>query len=259
MHVKVQKSAKTADREVFLTGASGFIGKVILESLLARSEALGVSRVHVLLRPKYGQDAAQRFANEVERSRCFLNLSPGWTDRVSVVSGELALPGCGLTSAAASRLAERITHVIHGAASVEFDQPLERAAEDNITSSLNVLELAKGFRRLESMVSLSTAYVTPHPKATRPKKTKRAVDLPAAPPIDEELIPLPYPATGIYNGIRNGEIDEEQLLRETGHPNTYTLSKCIAEHLLAERKGKISLTVLRPSIVSAAWRYFRSV
>ena len=240
---------KIAEREILLTGVTGFIGKVILESLLARADELGVRRVHVFVRPKYGQDAAQRFANEVERSRCFENLTAGWKDRVSVVSGELAEDDCGVDSAASANLAERITHVIHGAASVEFDQPLELATLDNITSSLNLLELAKGFCRLESLVSISTAYVTPHPQAT-----KHAANPVAAIPIAEELVPLPYPAAGIYYGIRAGEIDEKQLLRETGHPNTYTLSKCIAEHLIAERKGKISLTLLRPSIVSATWR-----
>ena len=73
---------KTAEREVLLTGVTGFIGKVILESLLARADLLGVRRVHILIRPKSGQDASQRFTNEVERSRCFENLAPGWTDRV---------------------------------------------------------------------------------------------------------------------------------------------------------------------------------
>lgn len=240
---------KSAEREILLTGVTGFIGKVILESLLARADVLGVRRVHVLIRPKLGQDAEQRFANEVVRSRCFENLAPGWTDRVVVVPGELANEGCGVEEGAARSLATRITHVIHAAASVEFDQPLERAALDNITSSLNLLEFAKSFTRLESMVSLSTAYVTPHPQVT-----KRSRDKPTIRSIAEELVPLPYPALGIYNGIRKGEVDEGQLLGETGHPNTYTLSKCIAEHLLAERKGKISLTLLRPSVVSATWR-----
>ena len=245
---RAQQSMR-AEREILLTGVPGFVGKVILEALLARAEALGVRRVHVLVRPKYSLDAAQRFANEVERSRCFENLAAGWADRVSVVSGDLAEDGCGIDGESTASLTERITHVIHCAASVIFDQPLEHAALDNITSSLNLLELAKSFRRLESMVSLSTAYVTPHPQAT-----KNALDPPAERSISEELVPLPYPAMGIYNAIRAGEVDESQLLRETGHPNTYTLSKCIAEHLLAECKGKISLTLLRPSIVSAAWR-----
>ncbi len=51
----------------------------------------------------------------------------------------------------------------------------------------------------------------------------------------EELVALPWNAADTYDAILRGEANEQQLLAETGHPNTYTLTKCIAEHLLVER------------------------
>lgn len=42
---------------------------------------------------------------------------------------------------------------------------------------------------------------------------------------------------------------------ETGHPNNYTLAKCLAEHFVAEKMGEIPVTILRPSIISASWKY----
>ncbi|HVH06561.1 MAG TPA: SDR family oxidoreductase, partial [Myxococcota bacterium] len=49
-------------------------------------------------------------------------------------------------------------------------------------------------------------------------------------------------------------VDEDALLAETGHPNTYTFTKCLAEHLLCERRGQVPLSIVRPSVVSASWR-----
>ncbi len=36
--------------ELLLTGATGFLGKVVLHELMQRSEELGIARVHLLIR-----------------------------------------------------------------------------------------------------------------------------------------------------------------------------------------------------------------
>lgn len=57
-------------RSVFVTGATGFMGKVLVEKLL-RSCA-GIERVYVLLRPALGKDVATRLqefvSNQVSAS-----------------------------------------------------------------------------------------------------------------------------------------------------------------------------------------------
>lgn len=228
-------------REVLLTGATGFVGKVVLEALLRQREALGVERVHVLVRTGGANSAGARFAREVAASPCFDGLEPGWAGRVEVVEGDLLREGCGLAEADRARLAESVTHVLHVAASVDFDLPLHEADAVNVGGSLHVLELARACRRLERMVSVSTAYVTPHPGD--------------GVPVREELAPLPRPAAEIRAAVLEGRADERALLAETGHPNTYTLTKCLAEHLLVERRGDLPLALVRPSIVSAALRH----
>src|SRR5207245_2250376 len=118
---------------------------------------------------------------------------------------------------------------------------LAEAARANITTSLNLLELSRSCPRLERMVYVSTAYVTPHPGD--------------AAPIAEVLAPLPGPAAELYQAILEGTADTAGLLRRSGHPNTYTLTKSLAEHLLLGRRGSIPLSIIRPSIISASWRY----
>ncbi len=223
--------------ELLLTGVTGFVGKVILQAALRRAEGLGIEAVHVLVRAKGGRGGAERFAHEVARSRCFERLPEGWERRVRVVDADLASAG-GALEAALAPLRERVTHVVHAAASVEFDRPLAEAVADNVEAPLRVLAWARGCPRLARLVSLSTAYVTPAGDA----------------PVREALAPLPWPADAVARDVREGRADEAALLRESRLPNTYTLSKCLAEHLLAERRGDLPLVLLRPSIVSAAWR-----
>src|SRR5690606_19309011 len=103
--------------------------------------------------------------------------------------------------------------------------------------ALNMLELARECRRLTGMVSVSTAYVSVWRNG----------------PITETLAHMPRAAEDVRRAILADECAERELLAESGHPNTYTYTKCLAEHLLSQRRGSVPLRVVRPSIISAAW------
>jgi fatty acyl-CoA reductase len=231
----------SAPREFLLTGATGFLGKVVLEELVRRRDELDLERIHVIIRPRKGLTPGERFEREIAASACCAGLPAGWTDAVSVVEGTLEQPCLGLAPEARARLGRRVTHVLHAAASVSFDLPLLEAARANVATTAHLLELARSCSRLERLVYVSTAYVTPHPGHGHP--------------IAEALAPLPQPAEELYRAILDGRADQADLLRRSRHPNTYTLTKCLAEHLLVERRGDVPLSIVRPSIISASWRY----
>jgi nucleoside-diphosphate-sugar epimerase/1-acyl-sn-glycerol-3-phosphate acyltransferase len=228
---------------VLVTGASGFVGKVVLEELLRRRDELRVDSVVVLIRPRTdprsgtSKSARARFDEDIASSACFAKLPPGWQRACVVVEGDLSQEHCGLDEATRDALISRITHVLHCAASVEFDLPIAEAAAANIDGSLRVLELAKACPGLRAMVSVSTAYVTPFRREDEP--------------IEERLVPLPADPDELLAAIREGRAREEDLLRATGHPNTYTYTKCLAEHLLVRHRGHVPLAIVRPSIISA--------
>ena len=118
--------------EILLTGATGFLGKVVLHELLRRREALGVERVHVLIRTNGSGTVDNRFDTDIAASPCFSDLTPNWRDRIEVVACDLSLPGAGLESEKRELLANRVTHVINCAASVQFDLPIQDAATSNV-------------------------------------------------------------------------------------------------------------------------------
>lgn len=227
----------TPSRTVLLTGATGFLGKVVLYELLRRSQELRLDRVYVLIRPRGPIRPEERFQSEIAASPCFATLPSNWTDRVEVVTASLEEADVGLNGAG-DELRRRVTHIIHTAASVSFDLPIADAARSNITTSLNVLELARSCPRLERLICVSTAYATPHPGH--------------GVPVEEELAPLPAPAGDLYRAITDGTANETEFLARSGHPNTYTFTKSLAEHLVLARRGDVPVTIIRPSIISAS-------
>ncbi len=230
----------TERRTFLLTGATGFLGKVLLEELIRRKDELLVGKIYVLIRSRGSHKAADRFQREVARSACFSALPDDWIKDVVVIEGTLEQSGLDLEQLQ-EELSREITHIIHAAASVSFELPIADAARSNIVTALNVLEFAKGCTRLERMVWVSTAYVTPHPgRGTS---------------VREALAPLPAPAAELFEAIRSGKVSERELLSVSGHPNTYTLTKSMAEHLLLARRGDVPLTIVRPSIISASLQH----
>lgn len=233
--------------KVFLTGVTGFVGKVALEELIRRRVELSIDKVYIIIRKgknkKTGEDieASDRFKKEVSESPCFKFLPVDWQKYVEVVSGDLTKENFGLSDDSKNKLIDNVTHIINCAASVDFDLPIEQAASSNITSALNVLKFSKSCKRLKSFVNVSTAYVSPNPG--------NGVAIP------EELVNLPFDPEEIYNSIINGTADQNLLMKQTGHPNTYTLTKCISEHLLTKYKENVPLYIVRPSIISASWKY----
>lgn len=238
MNENLRLEESTGSNEVLLTGATGFLGKVVLHELLRRRDELGIRKVHTLIRTNGSGCVENRFNTDVASSPCFEGLEPDWRDSVEVISCELSQPGAGIDPQQRKAIEDNVTHVINCAASVQFNLPIKDAATANIATALEMLNLASGCRNLTSLVNVSTAYVTPHAGDTVP--------------VNEELAPLPYAASDLFEAIMRGEVDEVELLGETGHPNTYTLTKCIAEHLLCERRGDAPLALVRPSIISSS-------
>lgn len=233
-------SGGTKGARVLLTGCTGFVGKVVLAEMLRRREELGIDKINLLIRPRGRKSPEDRF-NRLSGSRAFSLLEPGWKDYCHPVAGDMLDDGLGLCEEDRERLESELTQIIHCAASIRFDLPIQEAASINITGALRVLEFAKSCRNLKRLVDVSTAYVTPHPGG-------------GALVVEENLVDLPFDASEIYAEISEGRADEKELMARTGHPNTYTFTKCLAEALLSQQRENVPLTLLRPSVVSACRR-----
>lgn len=133
---------------VLLTGATGFVGGVILARLLEETD----HDVIALVRAADDAAAAERLAQTAGR----LWEQPD-LERVRAVAADLEQPAVGLAPRLFDELAERAQVVIHSAAAITFDQPLADAHRINVGGTAGMLELASASEA--RMVHISTAYI----------------------------------------------------------------------------------------------------
>jgi nucleoside-diphosphate-sugar epimerase len=156
-----------AGKQVLLTGASGFLGKVWLALMLERVPEVG--RIHVLLRPKALVSGRGRFEKIINTSPVFgplherlgARFSSLVADKVDVVEGELSEPNLGLSEAAARRLRRDVDLVVHCAGLVDFNPDLRKALSSNVDATLNVASFVEASDHA-ALLHISTCYVAGH-------------------------------------------------------------------------------------------------
>ncbi|MBN2451586.1 MAG: SDR family oxidoreductase, partial [Lentisphaeria bacterium] len=182
-----------------LTGATGLLGAYLLDRLLDTPHEL-----HLLVRPTPAGTPGERLGRLAQYFH-----RPDLPGRVRLHCGDVLRPGVDLGPASREYLRDTITDVIHAAACVAFEGPLQRIRETNLGGTRRLLEVVPAAARF---FHVSTAYV-----AGRHGGLFREADL------------------GVGQSFRNSyersKFDTEVMIREA----------------FAERPGL--LTVLRPGIV----------
>ncbi|CAH2211078.1 fatty acyl-CoA reductase 1-like [Pararge aegeria] len=226
-------------KTVFMTGGTGFLGKVLIEKLLYSCPDL--DRIYLLLRPKKGMNPEQRLS-AIYASNCFDRLREErpniFESKVFFIAGDCGELRLGLSEEDRALLINR-THIIyHAAASVRFDDPLKASVKLNLRGTIEMIELANHVQNLECFVHVSTSYAN----------TNRNL-------IEEVM----YPAHDNWRELLNicEDIDDHTLNVLTpkyigGMPNTYVFVKQLAEHVVYEQKGKLPVVITRPSVVVAS-------
>jgi thioester reductase-like protein len=146
----------SGDRDVLLTGATGFVGMELLARYLERSDR----RVVTLVRA--ASDDAARERIDAVLLNLFGRRAPQYAPRVVPIAGDLLSPQFGLEPARFDGLAAQVGMIVHSAASVSFTLPLAEARAINLEGTRRMLDFAELVSRrgtLERYGHVSTAYV----------------------------------------------------------------------------------------------------
>jgi thioester reductase-like protein len=187
---------------VFLTGATGFLGMEVLARLMERGDRSVVALVRAQ------DDAAAATRLDGVMAKLWRDPSP-YRERVRAVAGDVTSPGLGMDPLTRRSVAGGTGAVLHCAASITFDLPLDEARLINVEGTREVVGFAREVSGLERFIHVSTAYVA---------------------------------------GITDGVFGEHQLDAGQAFRNTYERTKWEAEHVLASAPD-LAPVITRPSIV----------
>jgi alcohol-forming fatty acyl-CoA reductase len=279
---------RLAGKRILVTGATGFIGQAVMARLLADAPD---TRVDVLIRPKGSLSGRDRLGRLLRSPICTAlrdalgedGVERLLDERLAAIEGSLghhppALPG-------------DLDAVIHCAATVSFDPPIDEGFTTNLLGATSLYEAVHASGSQAHLVHVSTAYVAGMRKGVVPEgpldhavdwraeldaalATRAEVEQASRRP--EVLDRLMAQATREHRraGPQAIAADTERRRREEvtrrlvdhgrarahslGWPDVYTLTKALgeraAEELAAGGDGReaLPLSIVRPSIVESA-------
>jgi NAD(P)-dependent dehydrogenase (short-subunit alcohol dehydrogenase family) len=120
----------------FVTGATGFIGRRLIERLLERT-----GEIHVLVR----EDSQGRLEDLIARFEHGAGSSAA-SKRIHPVIGDLRRPLLGVDSEQIAQLAGSIDHFFHLAAVYDMTAPIERDVAVNVGGTGHAIELAAALK-----------------------------------------------------------------------------------------------------------------
>ncbi len=282
-----------AGKRVAITGATGFLGTALVERFL---RSVPDCEVGVLVRPGR-RGAADRVKREILKNDCFDRLrrelgndfDAVTSRRLVALAGDVGVDGLGLDDAARAWLST--AHVlVHSAAAVSFDSPIDQAVEINLLGPVRVVETLKELNPTCHMVAVSTAYVAGTRRGDAKEQilteTLHAADIAWRPEVEaarrirsdldaksrtpDMLAELKKRARHELGAAgvpllaeRTEKLREEWVKAQLvdagvarasalGWPDAYPYTKSLGERAMLEMRGPVPVSIVRPSIIEAA-------
>ncbi|KAK9875945.1 hypothetical protein WA026_011047 [Henosepilachna vigintioctopunctata] len=227
-------------KSIFITGGTGFVGKLLTEKLLRTCK--DIDTIYLIVRYKKGKSPEERLI-EIFSDKIFSELEktqPKFRNRIIPITGDISLPQLGINDAERQILVHKVNVIFHAAATVRFDEKLRLATAINIVGTRELMDLAHECHNLSSLVYVSTAF------SNCPNEQ-----------INEEIYNTRYSVEEllkIINTKSDRHLDNNTAEICGKWPNTYTFTKAIAENIVQENRKGVTTCIFRPGIITSTYK-----
>jgi fatty acyl-CoA reductase len=289
-------SATLAGKRIAVTGSTGFLGTALVERLL---RCVPDAELVLLVRPGR-RGAEDRVRREVLKNDCFDRLRRELggqkpfdalaSARVRGIAGDVSVDGLALDDDGRALLAT-CEIVIHSAATVSFDSPLDTAVEVNLLGPVRIAAELQRLGVTPHLVAVSTCYVAGSRRGEAPEELvedspffvdvdwRREVDAARRARQDAEAQSRSPEMLVEFRAKARHELgaagtpllaEKTEALRvqsvtdrmvesgraratSLGFPDAYAYTKAVGERALCETRGNVPVSIVRPSIIESAW------
>jgi HAD superfamily hydrolase (TIGR01490 family) len=286
-----------ARKRIAITGSTGFVGTALVERLL---RSVPECELVLLVRPSKRHPVGERVRREIFKNDAFDRLRrelAGTAEpfdamvarRVHAVAGDVTSDGLGLAPEDLAIFTSCDT-VIHSAAAVAFDSPLDSAVEINLMGPMRIAGTLQAAGVAPHLVAVSTCYVAGNRRGNAPEELisegpfdigldwrkevaaarRLRSDTEALSRLPEnltrfraearkELGAAGAPALAAKTESIREDWVKDQLVEagraraaSVGWPDAYAFTKALGEQALTETKGNVPVSIVRPSIIESA-------
>lgn len=287
-----------AGKRLAVTGATGFLGTALVERLL---RSVPDCELVLLIRAGRMRTVDQRAAREIFKNNCFDRLRDQLggkaafdelvARRVQVIEGDVGTDGLGLTDEG-RQILSTCDIVIHSAATVSFDSPLDLAVEVNLMGPTRIARTLGDLGVTPHLVAVSTCYVAGNRRGAAPeipvdespfwlddidwqrevasaRRVRADAEADSRDPdrlrefmarAREELGGAGTPLLASKSEQLRADWVKAQLVEagrsraaSLGWPDAYAMTKAMGEKALGETRGDVPVSVVRPAIIESAW------
>ncbi len=289
-----------AGKRIAVTGSTGFVGTALVERLL---RSVPDCELILLVRDGRRTPAVKRVEKELLKNDAFDRLREQFASgdagetfdemtarRITTLVGDVGGDGLGLNEADRAIWATADI-IIHSAATVSFDSPLDRAVEINLLGPTRIAQLCHELAIAPHIVAVSTCYVAGNRRGNAPeelvsegpfdiglswqgevaaaRRLKGDTEAVSRQPdhlerfraeARAELGAAGAPALAAKTEQLRERWVKDQLVRagiaragSLGWPDAYAYTKALGEQALTDSKGDVPVSIVRPSIIESAW------
>ncbi|EFN66892.1 Fatty acyl-CoA reductase 1 [Camponotus floridanus] len=224
-----------AGQSIFITGSTGFLGKILIEKLLRSCP--DISTMYLLIRPKKDKCPESRL-DDIFKNSLYDRLRkevPNFRKKVVPIIGNFDVEDLELSENDKNILIREVSIIFHLAATMRFDEEIKIATTINIMATNTILNIAKRMLNLKSFIHISTLYAHCNDNLKL---------------IEERFYTYSVDHKDFITSMRALPQNDEKLSRMASlWPNTYTCTKAITEILLIEEGKNLPIGIFRPAMV----------